>query len=431
MKFSKDNFFNNNRLGFHIGPIESHHNADCKLVCPFARPWIAISIIFAIAAFFSISGYSVLEVAIINWQQADNLFSLVAALFTSFWLIGWSIGVIIPFIALMVMVFGRLVLLIHSGRVDLIIGVPGLGFRISGAASEVTRVSLVEHDSKSIFPKTGMQIEIETALDDKNTPFGSNMTALDVSQIQSAITLNKILPSNLDPHFSATQKAPVELSPPSKRLQSDESNQLESLGEPLTLASPSTMFLLAANLVPLIGVHLFDWDLGSTMMLYWAETAILLFYTVIKGLVRNKILGLISGVFTIAHAGAFMAIHLLFIWTIFVQQTINGETFGHQGSYEVFTYLLALWPALLSLFISHGYSFKINFFDKRNLHPKSNERESESFYSRITLMHITIIIGGGLAMILGDGIFALSLLIVMKIVVDVKAHLKHHAKSAV
>ena len=42
-------------------------------------------------------------------------------------------------------------------------------------------------------------------------------------------------------------------------------------------------------------------------------------------------------------------------------------------------------------------------------------------------MHVTIIIGGGLSLILGEGALALSLLIIMKIIVDVKAHLELHS----
>ena len=427
MKFSKDSFFKSNRLGLHLGPVKSQSKVDYKLTCPFARSWIAILITAAIAAIFSVSGYSVLEDAISSWQGADNFFNLVIALFTTFWLIGWSLGAIIPLVVLVVMISGRQVLLIHSGQLDFIIGIPGLAFRISGAADEVTDVRLVEYDSKSIFPKGGMQIEIETSSGDKDSPFGSNMTSHDVKQIQSAIARNKMLPHNLDPDPRTEPKTVIDLSSNTQPQQFINNNQPNTHTKPVTLGSASTLFLIVANLVPLLGVFLFNWDLGSTMVLYWAETAIILFYTVAKGIVANKILGIIGGVFTISHAGAFMAIHLLFIWTLFVQQTVDGDSFGSQSTAEVFAYLAALWPALLSLFISHGYSFKTNFLDKRHRSPKKSKNEREPFYSRIILMHMTIIIGGGLSLILGDGALALSLLIIMKIIVDVKAHLNHHS----
>ena len=61
MKFSKDSFFKSNRLGLHLGPVKNQSEVDYKLTCPFARSWIAILIAAAIAAIFSVSGYSVLE----------------------------------------------------------------------------------------------------------------------------------------------------------------------------------------------------------------------------------------------------------------------------------------------------------------------------------------------------------------------------------
>lgn len=406
----------------------SGDQVDYKLVCPFARSKVGISVAAVIATIFAAIGYSVLGDAVSSWQQVDNLFTLVAALFTSFWLIGWSAGIFIPLAALLAMASGRLVLLIYSGRVELIIGVPGVGMRISGAASEVTNVRLVEYDEKSIFPKKGMQIEIETEIDGKNTPIGSNMTMQHVSEIKAALHGNKLLLSGLDSYPQAKSEVNSTDIQFNHEQRTSDAQPVGPL-EPLTLTSNSVLFLILANLIPLIGVLSFDWDLGSTMVLYWAESAIVLFYTVAKGIVRNRVTGIITGLFTIAHAGAFMAIHFLFIWMIFVEQTFAGGESGGGSLSTVATYLVALWPALLGLFISHGYSFKSNFIEKQNSQQFENKtkQDTEKFYSRIFLMHITIIIGGGLALIFGDNIFALSLLIVMKIAVDVKAHLKQHS----
>jgi hypothetical protein len=425
MKLSKESIFKNNRLRLHVGATLSRDKVDYKLICPFTRSWVGMSIAAVITIIFASIGYSTLGDAISSWQQANNLFNLVAALFTSFWLVGWSIGIIIPLIAFLAMAFGRQVLLIHSGRMEMIIGVPGLGIRISASASEVTGVRLIEYSDSSVFPKKGMQIEIETGLDDKNTPIGSDMTSLDVSQIKAAINRNKDLFSGLDPYPSNAPK--------DESANTQFSNQsLPNVDQPVTLMSGSALVLVLANLIPLAGVYWLDWDLGSTMVLYWAESAIILFYTVAKSIVRNRILGMIGGLFTIAHAGAFMAIHFLFIWTIFVEKSFTGGAIDDNSLSTVAVYLTALWPALLGLLVSHGYSFKSNFLDELSGQQlgKKTAQEKESFYSRMILMHITIIIGGGLALIFDDNIFALSLLIVMKTVVDLKAHLKQHSGNA-
>ena len=48
-------------------------------------------------------------------------------------------------------------------------------------------------------------------------------------------------------------------------------------------------------------------------------------------------------------------------------------------------------------------------------------------YGRIILMHVTIIFGGWLVLALGAPVMALVLLIVLKIISDVRAHDKEHA----
>ena len=49
-------------------------------------------------------------------------------------------------------------------------------------------------------------------------------------------------------------------------------------------------------------------------------------------------------------------------------------------------------------------------------------------YGRIVVLHLTILFGGGATMILGEPLVALILLIVLKTVIDVRAHIKSHRK---
>ncbi len=45
-------------------------------------------------------------------------------------------------------------------------------------------------------------------------------------------------------------------------------------------------------------------------------------------------------------------------------------------------------------------------------------------YNRIIVLHLTIIAGGGLTMVMGSPVWLLALLIGLKILMDVRAHLK-------
>ena len=45
---------------------------------------------------------------------------------------------------------------------------------------------------------------------------------------------------------------------------------------------PATALLLLANLYPLLGVMLWGWDAFLLLMLYWMETVIVAFWTVVR-----------------------------------------------------------------------------------------------------------------------------------------------------
>lgn len=53
-------------------------------------------------------------------------------------------------------------------------------------------------------------------------------------------------------------------------------------GQPVSLTSPSTLALIAANLAPVAGMILFGWNLGDVMILHWGESAVIGFYNLLK-----------------------------------------------------------------------------------------------------------------------------------------------------
>jgi hypothetical protein len=97
------------------------------------------------------------------------------------------------------------------------------------------------------------------------------------------------------------------------------------------LLRPSVLILVAANLVPLVGVIFWGWDAFVLLMLYWLETAVIAFWTIVRiatlprdalGKIRYEgsdktpsPLGL-AAFFTL-HAGIFMGVHFLFLWELF------------------------------------------------------------------------------------------------------------------
>src|SRR3954453_9162906 len=94
---------------------------------------------------------------------------------------------------------------------------------------------------------------------------------------------------------------------------------------------PAALLLLAANLIPLVGVLVWDWDAFVLLMLYWLENAVIAFWTVLRiasmphgslvDLHFNDQRGPVSRIgvaaFVAVHAGIFMGIHFMFLWILF------------------------------------------------------------------------------------------------------------------
>ena len=211
--------------------------------------------------------------------------------------------------------------------------------------------------------------------------------------------------------------------------------------------------LIAVNLIPLVGVLHWDWSVFEIVFLYWCENLILGFITVLKmltafpstddGGMSIKIPGkggerqiplpvpLLAGKFMFAvklflipffifHYGMFCMGHGTFIFAIF-----GDESFGNIDLWTLNELLAGpLLIALGALFLSHMYSFLINYLGSGEFRRTNPMNLMMTPYSRIIVLHLTIIAGGGVAMVMGSPFWLLALLIGLKVLMDVRAHLK-------
>jgi len=191
----------------------------------------------------------------------------------------------------------------------------------------------------------------------------------------------------------------------------------------------STVSLLLFNLFPLIGVLFFRWDIAGVMLLYWSENIIVGFFNVLKlwraegtspagGRASVRKISPATGkfgeiLFFIIHYGMFTAAHGVFVLALF-------------GTPEAGWGGIAL--AAFHLFLSHGISYRRNFI--RGGEYKNADRSRLFFqpYKRIFVMHLTIIIGGGFAKVIGAPPLALVVMIALKMLIDQQAHRREHAK---
>jgi chromate transport protein ChrA len=123
-----------------------------------------------------------------------------------------------------------------------------------------------------------------------------------------------------------------------------------------------------------------------------------------------------------------MAVHFLFIYTLFVVG-VNGDMESGGNLSEVAQLFFHLWPALAALFASHAYSFFKNFIGRQEYRGRNLSKQMSEPYSRIVFMHMVLIFGGGLTLFLGQPAPVLIIVIGLKIYFDIKAHLKQRSQS--
>jgi hypothetical protein len=123
-----------------------------------------------------------------------------------------------------------------------------------------------------------------------------------------------------------------------------------------------------------------------------------------------------------------MAVHFLFLYTLFLRDPATDPEMS--GSLTVVAQLfLGVWPALLALFVSHGFSFFHNFLGRGEYRGRSVKDQMGEPYSRIIFMHLVLILGGFMVLVLGGPTPVLLLVIAAKIWFDLRAHLKQRQQA--
>ena len=206
-----------------------------------------------------------------------------------------------------------------------------------------------------------------------------------------------------------------------------------------TRRAVSLVALVVVNLIPLIGVLLWGWDVGSLVVLYWSENLILGAYTIVKMLAVSPVGGFFSSLFFLVHYGGFCAVHGIFVlalatdteptflqgdpwplWLVFVQLLIS-----------VITQVLAMAPAewliaFAALAISHGLSLTFNYFMNGEYRNQTVKALMGAPYKRIVVLHVAIILGAFGVAALGSPLPLLVLLVGLKLGLDLVLHNREH-----
>lgn len=207
--------------------------------------------------------------------------------------------------------------------------------------------------------------------------------------------------------------------------------------------SAALVSLIMANLIPLAGVWWYGWNVFGLFLTYWAESAVIATFTIIKMLraqgehpssqtgitlkqavaswndsttvTSNQGSALFLVPFFCLHFGIFMLVHLVFIFAFFFSSHVSW---------------LGLLTAIAGLGLSHYVSYQTNFLDRGEYKVATPGDLFWRPYPRVIVMHLTIILGGMLALSTGQAAWALTLMVGLKIVIDLGSHVFEHALAS-
>lgn len=205
----------------------------------------------------------------------------------------------------------------------------------------------------------------------------------------------------------------------------------------------TSSILILSNIVPLAGILFWGWDTFVLLCLYCLETAVIGFWTILRAATMSRDPGSVAGrsiagtlalggFFTV-HAGLFMSVHMLFIYTLFA-----GPWTGRIHDARDFIRLIVigkdLWIPLVALFVGQGAIFindAVNRFVFAKV-PLTNADTGEimgDFYKRIVIMHVAIMGGAFIAQAIGTAA-PLIVLVLLKIAIEIRFQMKARKETS-
>lgn len=196
----------------------------------------------------------------------------------------------------------------------------------------------------------------------------------------------------------------------------------------------SAVFLILANLIPLIGALAWGWSILEIVAVYWAENLVIGLFTIFRlltvatpdggtGSLSAKI-G-VSAFFTV-HYGMFCLVHGSFVFVLL------GSSRGIGAPSDALTLFAGpLKWAILALVVSHGFSFFANYLGRRENLATTIPEQMAAPYPRIVVLHLAILFGAFAVQALGSPVALLAILIIGKTLLDLKLHRLAHQKKTV
>jgi hypothetical protein len=196
--------------------------------------------------------------------------------------------------------------------------------------------------------------------------------------------------------------------------------------------------LAAGNLTPLLGVFLWDWDVGAIVMLYWAENLVIGAITILKMYVTQPVGAIFMSAFFLVHYGGFTAVHGFIVAGMFDTPVEEGLS-GSWPFFLIFVEMLIgvvasvfgnaskVWLAsVAAIAASHLLSFFVHFYLRGERHDATLKALMTAPYKRVLVLHVAIIAGGFAVAALESPLPLLVILVLLKIALDTHMHMRSH-----
>jgi hypothetical protein len=205
--------------------------------------------------------------------------------------------------------------------------------------------------------------------------------------------------------------------------------------------SASLWFLVAVNLIPIVGVLKFGWQVADIVFLYWFENLIIGALNVpriilaqpepSRGLLgappppdRGRAGNVGLALFFSVHYGIFCLVHGIFITVLF----------GKWGDPLTMTATMLRQPAMLaaiaSLAASHLFSLLFNYVGSGEYRRVKAAEMMFRPYGRIAVVHFFILAAGFVLLALKSPLLGIVAFVVVKIFVDAAMHRRERALHA-
>jgi len=179
---------------------------------------------------------------------------------------------------------------------------------------------------------------------------------------------------------------------------------------------------------------LLGWKVFPLVLLYWLENVVVGGFNVARLLLAQPRepaywagkLFLIP--FFVVHFGMFTYIHGVLVVALFGPK--GTAPFDLLGTVPQAIRANHLGWAVVSLVVSHGLSFYLNYLGNGEYQRASLNALMMQPYSRVVVLHLTVLFGGWIVMAVGSPLLALVLLAVVKTAADLRAHTAERRKFA-